>query len=84
MNEKEFVIWLKGFVTACNSYLPTPKQWDELVDTLNKVDTNSIKKGIFDKESKGVFDIGTIDVPKNYWQTERVLHQTPKKELLND
>jgi hypothetical protein len=84
MNEKEFVIWLKGFVTACNSYLPTPAQWDELVDTLNKVDTNSIKKGIFDKESKGVFDIGTIDVPKNYWQTERVLHQTPKKELLND
>ena len=79
MNEKEFVIWLKGFVTACNSYLPTPAQWDELVDTLNKVDTNSIKKGIFDKESKGVFDIGTIDVPKNYWQTERVLHQTPKK-----
>ncbi len=82
MNEKEFVIWLKGFVTACNSYLPTPKQWDELVDTLNKVDTNSIKKGIFDKESKSVFDIGTINVPKNYWQTENSANS--KKELLND
>lgn len=40
MNEKEFFIWLDGFVTACNNYQPTPAQWDTLVDTLKKVKEN--------------------------------------------
>jgi hypothetical protein len=82
MNEKEYVIWLKGFVTACNSYLPTPKQWDELVDTLNKVEISSNKSSIFDKEKKNVFDIASVGIPKGYWQTEA--SSNSKKELLND
>lgn len=37
MTSKEFVIWMKGFVTACNDYAPTPKQWDIMKEELEKV-----------------------------------------------
>ena len=37
MTSKEFIIWLKGFVTACNEYAPTPKQWDTIKEELEKV-----------------------------------------------
>ena len=37
MTSKEFVIWMKGFVEACNEYAPTPKQWDTIKDELEKV-----------------------------------------------
>ena len=37
MTSKEYVIWLHGFVEACNEYAPTPKQWDTLKDKLNEV-----------------------------------------------
>jgi len=37
MTSKEFVIWLKGFSTACNEYTPTPKQWDIIKEELHKV-----------------------------------------------
>ena len=37
MNTKEFVHWMRGFVTACPKYHPTPEQWDLLVETLQKV-----------------------------------------------
>lgn len=37
MTSKEYVIWLKGFVEACNEYSPTPKQWDTLKDKLAEV-----------------------------------------------
>lgn len=37
MTSKEFVIWLKGFTKAANSYNITPAQWDAIVDELNKV-----------------------------------------------
>ena len=30
MTSKEFVIWLKGFSKAANSYNITPAQWDEI------------------------------------------------------
>jgi hypothetical protein len=42
MNSKEFVIWLKGFIAASNSYNITPKQFDELKDTLSKVNDNEL------------------------------------------
>jgi hypothetical protein len=38
MNSKDFVIWLKGFVAASNSYNLTPAGWDTLKDELSKVD----------------------------------------------
>ena len=37
MTSKEFAIWLKGFITACNDYAPTPKQWDTIKEELEKV-----------------------------------------------
>ncbi len=37
MTSKEFTIWLKGFITACNEYSPTPKQWDIIKEELEKV-----------------------------------------------
>jgi len=37
MTSKEFVIWLKGFSKAANSYNITPAQWDEIQEELAKV-----------------------------------------------
>ena len=37
MTSKEFIIWLKGFITACNDYAPTPKQWDIIKEEWEKV-----------------------------------------------
>lgn len=37
MTSKEFVVWMQGFVEACNDYSPTPKQWDTLKDKLGNV-----------------------------------------------
>ena len=44
MNSKEFVIWLKGFIAASNNYNITPKQYDELKDTLAKVNNDELPK----------------------------------------
>ena len=38
MTNREFVIWLKGFIAASNNYNITPAQFDELKDTLSKVE----------------------------------------------
>lgn len=56
MNSKEFVYWMRGFVTACPRFHPTPEQWDLLVENLHKVKleessivgngTTTIAKGI--------------------------------------
>ena len=40
MTSIEFTLWLKGFITACNEYSPTPKQWDIIKEELNKVSDN--------------------------------------------
>jgi len=40
MTSKEFTLWLKGFMTACNEYSPTPKQWDIIKEELDKVSDN--------------------------------------------
>ena len=38
MTTKDFVIWLQGFVTACNEFQPTPKQWDRVKEVLDSVE----------------------------------------------
>jgi hypothetical protein len=40
MTPNEFVIWLKGFIQAANNFTLTPKQFDDLKEQLNKVNTN--------------------------------------------
>ena len=47
MTSKEFTIWLKGFITACNEYSPTPKQWDIIKEELEKVDKFVETPGMF-------------------------------------
>lgn len=74
MTSKEFVIWLKGFVTATNSYNVTPKQWDDIKDKLKEVDDDSLPSiQIFPyTQMKGV----------NY--TSNVTSEIKEKELLKD
>jgi len=38
MTAKDFVVWLQGFVTACNEFQPTPKQWDRVKEVLHSVE----------------------------------------------
>ena len=44
MTSKEFVIWLKGFIAASNNFNITPAQYDELKDTLSKVNDDELPK----------------------------------------
>ena len=37
MTSKEFVIWMKGFMEACNDFTATPKQWDRIKEELDKI-----------------------------------------------
>ena len=37
MTSQEFIIWMKGFISAAHEYALTPKQWDILKDELSKV-----------------------------------------------
>lgn len=46
MTSKEFVIWLKGFSKAANSYNITPAQWDEIQDELAKVNDGGVSIGV--------------------------------------
>jgi len=40
MTSKEFVIWMKGFMEACNDFTATPKQWDRIKEELDKENDN--------------------------------------------
>jgi len=40
MTSNEFVIWLKGFAQAANNFTLTPKQWDDIREQLDKVNSN--------------------------------------------
>jgi hypothetical protein len=37
MTERDFIIWLNGFVEASNEYNITPKQFDSIKEQLKKV-----------------------------------------------
>ena len=37
MTSKEFIIWLKGFITGSNNYNLTPSGWEALKSNLEKV-----------------------------------------------
>jgi predicted RNA-binding protein associated with RNAse of E/G family len=45
MTSEQFVIWMKGIVVASNNYNITPATWDEIKETLDKVE-NEIKPQI--------------------------------------
>lgn len=41
MSEKDFVTWLRGFVSACHDFQPTPKQWELIKEVLAEVQSDS-------------------------------------------
>jgi len=42
MTAEQFVIWLRGFAQAANTYNITPKQWDTVCEQLGKVNQPNI------------------------------------------
>ena len=38
MTARDFTLWFKGFITACNEFQPTPKQWDHIKEVLHSVE----------------------------------------------
>jgi len=43
MTPTEFIHWMRGFVTACPHFHPTPEQWDLLKDQLERVSVEEKK-----------------------------------------
>jgi hypothetical protein len=71
MTPKEFTIWMKGFITACPKFHPTPEQWDLLKDQLQKVENQTPKtklqyppilRGTTTHTGMPVFDQGTKEL----------------------
>jgi hypothetical protein len=48
MKSNEFIIWLRGFMEACNDFTATPKQWDRVKEVLNQVQDYNDNPGIDD------------------------------------
>lgn len=46
MTSQEFVIWMRGFMEACNDFTATPKQWDRIKEVLNSVKEESKSSGL--------------------------------------
>ena len=65
MSPEEFVIWLRGFAEAANSYNITPKQWESVKEKLDSVQIEQ-----FDDEYE-ITDEGeiitTATVTDDYW-----------------
>lgn len=57
MTSKEFVIWMKGFMEACNDFTATPKQWDRIKEELDKVNDN------YNSISIGIGGTGVLNTP---------------------
>jgi hypothetical protein len=61
MTSQEFIIWMKGFVSAAHEYAPTPKQWEILKDELSKVSDYEDREQLED-EFFGKWDDKRIDI----------------------
>ena len=46
MTSRDFTIWLKGFMEACNDYTATPKQWDRIKEILEDVEDYDDNPGL--------------------------------------
>lgn len=51
MDSKSFVIWMKGFMEACNEFTATPKQWDRIKEVLYEVEDDAWDLDYQDEES---------------------------------
>lgn len=48
MTSAEFVVWMKGFMAACNEFTATPKQWDKIKEVLENVQDYNDNPGLDD------------------------------------
>lgn len=77
MKSVEFIIWLRGFVSAVNNYNVTPRQWDDLKDQLSTV--------VLTEDDTVVHKVD--DLPWCATSTQYKIDTEPKetvKELLHD
>jgi len=82
MTSSEFVIWLKGFVEACNEFAPTPKQWDSIKEELGKVsDNKGVSIGI---GGTGFINTGTTRYDLTNLPSGTNITYTTSKQQLND
>lgn len=51
MTSAEFVIWMKGFMAACNDFTATPAQWDKIKEVLENVQDYDDNPGLDDWRS---------------------------------
>jgi hypothetical protein len=81
MTSEEFVIWLSGFIEACNDLVPTPKQWDSIKEKLEKISDN---KGV----SIGIGGTGVLNTGTNRYDLTNLPSGTnmtyTTKQQLND
>jgi hypothetical protein len=74
MTSKEFVIWLKGFSKAANEYNITPKQWEAIVEQLEKVEDSTTT----------VFPFGVANTSTSLEYPEGTTISYTTKQQLND
>ena len=76
MDSKSFVIWLKGFAKAANSYNITPAQWEKIIETLKTVE----------EETKNCTCSGkTYTYPyQGFTGTGEYITNDASKQILND
>lgn len=69
MTSRDFAVWMKGFITACNEYQPTPKQWEKIKEVLQNVE--ELKNISYPVDILNLPDNTTITA--NNYTTEKVL-----------
>lgn len=100
MTSPEFVIWLKGFMEACNDYTATPKQWDRIREVLYEVedpeDNSQIDEEIDNwypdrpvlsgtlTPSYGIFNTSGSTTTTVWSDKKGNWHYTNQKQQLND
>lgn len=63
MTPEEFVIWLKGFAAAANSYNVTPQQWETVTETLATVKSVPTTTGVKPYSTSPTVVFSTTTVP---------------------
>lgn len=90
ISSREFVIWLRGFMEACNDLTATPAQWDQIKSELDRVvdkqheynnpDFGYTKNGVWcDKKGNWHY----INYKDGFGYYENSEEQSQNKTLLN-
>lgn len=81
MTSHEFIIWLKGFSRAANSYNVTPEQWETIMEELDKVQD---PRSLPDCTPKPHFDPNAVPEPIKIWYSTDTNSIPKDKTILND